>query len=140
MERDAGAIIAGIRDFEPEGENWSALDGLLVELFRASAGAQGIGAMLAVLERYPDDDGAGVFWAIVHGLESLPDYEPALVESVRRAPAELSLVMVGRLLNAGVSEAGGISLISLAREVAERPDAAPEARRIAEGIIARHRG
>ena len=91
MPRSTEELIAAIRGFEPQDGRWLVLDGLLGELFQAGAGNQGIDAMLAVLERHPTEDGAGVLWSIVHGLESLPDYEAALVESVRRAPAMLSL-------------------------------------------------
>lgn len=138
MPRTTEEMIAAIRDFEPEGGSWLALDVLLGEFFQAGAGREGIDAMLAVLERHPTEDGAGVFWSIVHGLESLPGYEPALVESVRRAPAELSLVMIGRMLNAGVTEAGGVQLTSLVREVAGNEAVAPEIRRAAQKTIERH--
>jgi hypothetical protein len=66
--------------------NWLALDHSLTELFQSGFASQGIDALLGVFERHPTDDGAGVFWAIVHGLEATPGYESALVESVRRAP------------------------------------------------------
>jgi hypothetical protein len=138
MPRSIEDLIAAIRDFEPEDGSWLALDGLLGELFQAGAGTQGIDAMLAVFERHPTEDGVGVFWSIVHGLESLPSYEPSLVESVRRAPAELSLVMIGRMLNAGVTEAGGVQLRSLVREVAGNQDIAPEIRRAAQKTLERH--
>ncbi|HEX3159728.1 MAG TPA: hypothetical protein VHQ45_14505, partial [Gemmatimonadaceae bacterium] len=35
--------------------------------------------LLGILERFPDDDGSGVFWSIVHLLEATSGYEPALV-------------------------------------------------------------
>ena len=64
--------------------------------------------MLRVFERYPDEDGAGVFWSIVHGLEALPGYEPFLVESYsKRAPSEFGVIMLGRILNSGQREIAG---------------------------------
>lgn len=140
MPRPIAETIAAIRDFEPEDGNWLPLDRLLETLFEAGAGPRGIGAMLAVLERHPTEDGAGVLWAIVHGLESLPDYEPALVDSVRRAPAELSLAMIGRMLNAGIAEAGGARLTTLLREAAARPDVDPAIRQVAQEILDDHPG
>src|SRR3982751_1639786 len=119
MPRTASEIIAAIQGFEPVNGNWLVLDRLLGELFQGGFAAQGIEAMLGVFERYPADDGAGVFWSIVHGLESLPGYETAVVESVRRAPVEFTLLMINRMLNAGVREAGGVQLTSLIREGAE---------------------
>lgn len=138
MPRSIAEMIAAIRSFEPRDGSWLALDILVGELFQAGAARQGIDALFAVLERHPTEDGAGVLWSIVHGLESLPDYEPALVESVRRAPAELSLVMIGRMLNAGVTEAGGIQLTSLLGEVAGNEEVAPEIRRAARKTLERH--
>ena len=77
------------------------------------------GGEASILERFPEGDGAGVLWSVVHGVEALPGYEPELVRSVRRGPSELGVAMVGRLLNAGMSEVGSVSLVSLLREVAE---------------------
>ena len=95
--------------------------------------------LLAVLERFPEDDGAGVLWSVVHGVESLPGYEPELVRSVQRGPSLLGVAMVGRLINGGVFEVGGVSLIDLLREVstsalftAVRADAADWSQRHAE--------
>lgn len=57
--------------------------------------------IFGVFERFPAEDGAGVLWSIVHGIESLPlDYEPALRESYRRMPSEMAEIMVVRLENA----------------------------------------
>ncbi|WP_337175053.1 hypothetical protein [Paludisphaera sp.] len=138
MARSSEEVMAAIRDFESEDGNWLGLEVLLDKLFETGVGREGIEAMLALLERNPTEDGAGVFWSIVHGLESLPDYEPALVESVRRAPAALSLVMIGRLLNAGAAEVGGIRLTSLLREVEDNEEIAPDIRGTAQGLLERH--
>jgi len=75
-------------------------------------------AMLAVFERFPNDDGFGVFWSIVHLLEATSGYELALVKSVEQGPAEFNLLMVNRLLNAGVRTVAGKSLLALLRSVA----------------------
>jgi hypothetical protein len=138
MPRAASDIVEDIRCFEPTGGNWLALDRLLGELFQAGAGPLGIDAMLGVFERFPADDGAGVFWGIVHGLESLPGYEGEVIKSVCRAPSEFSVLMIGRLLNAGVEEVGDVRLVPLLREVAGRQDAAPEARRVAQEFLGKH--
>jgi hypothetical protein len=138
MPRAAPAIVEGIRRFEPTGGDWLALDRLLGELFQAGAGPLGIDAMPGVLERFPADDGAGVFRGIVHGRESRPGYEGEVIKSVRRARCEFSALMVGRLLNAGVEEAGDVRLVPVLREVTGRRDATPEARRIAQDFREKH--
>jgi hypothetical protein len=138
MPRAASGIVDDIRCFEPTGGNWLALDRLLAELFQAGVGPLGIDAMLGVFERFPEEDGAGVFWSIVHGLESLPGYEGEVIKSVRRAPCAFSVLMVGRLLNAHVEEVGNVRLVPLLREVAGRQDATPEARRRAQRFLEKH--
>ena len=118
MVRTAAKIVADILAFQPIRGDWRALDALLAELWATGEAGRHIPNLLAVLERFPEDDGAGVLWSVVHGVESLPGYEPELVRSVRRQPSELGVTMVGRLLNGGVSQVGDVSLIGLLREVA----------------------
>jgi hypothetical protein len=102
MARTVSEIIVAIEAFQPSDGKWLPLDALLEELFQSGSASNGIDAMLHVFERYPTDDGAGVFWAILHGLESLPgQYETKLVQSLRRIPSRMALTMVCRLLNGG---------------------------------------
>jgi hypothetical protein len=100
MERTADQIITDIRDFQPVGGNWRQLDDLFEELWATGLAVRHIRDLLAVLERFPVDDGAGVLWSVVHGVESLPGREPELIRSVRRKPSELGVTMIGRLLTA----------------------------------------
>ncbi len=75
--------------------------------------------MLSVFERYPEEDGYGVMWTIVHGLESLPNYQPELLRSLARQPSELGITMIGRILNAGTTEIGGVSLLQTLHDLAK---------------------
>lgn len=120
MPRPVAEIVAAIEQFQPSNGNWLALDALLDELFRSGSAAQGIAAMLGVFERYPAEDGAGVFWAIVHGLEALPGYESQLLASVRRIPSEFGSIMVNRLLKAGCQEVDGVNLLELLEQIRPR--------------------
>jgi hypothetical protein len=116
--RTAAEVVADIRTFQPEGGNWGPLDDLLGELWATGGAGRYVPDLLAVLERFPEDDGAGVLWSVIHGVESLLGYELELVQSVRRGPSELGVTMVGRLLNGGVSHVGGVSLVRVLQEVA----------------------
>jgi hypothetical protein len=141
MARPVSAIIAAIEGFCPSGGHWLRLDTLLVELFESGSASQGIEALLRVFERYPsDEDGAEVFWAILHGLESLPGYEGHLIESVRGVPSEFGLIMIHRLLNAGRDEVEGVRLKFLLEQVAQNGSVAPRLRRIAQRFSERHKG
>lgn len=93
-------------------------------------------ALLGVFERFPEDDGYGVFWSIVHCLEACKGYEAILVESVSRAPSEFNLLMVNRLLNAGITEVDGEELASLLASVATNPNAPSRARQSAQRFVA----
>lgn len=107
--------------------------------FLSGSASVGIDAMLHVFERYPDEDGAGVFWSIVHGLESLPDYESRLANSIRNVPSDFTLLMVNRLLNAECREVGGVRLLSLLEQVTQDETARPEIRQEAQKILDRRR-
>ncbi|WP_075091300.1 hypothetical protein [Planctomyces sp. SH-PL14] len=91
-----------------------------------------------MFERFTTDDGAGVFWSIVHGLESIPRYEGDVIKLVRRASSEFPVLMLGRMLNSGVQEVGSIRLTPLLQEVIQRHDATPEARRAAQIFVEKH--
>ncbi|NMO18092.1 hypothetical protein HPC49_10125 [Pyxidicoccus fallax] len=92
-------VVEALEHFQWDGGDWLGLDELVDELWKSGAPRQGLQALLGVFERYPDSTGYGVFWSILHGIESLGDYEPVLISSMRRAPSLFGVMMVGRILN-----------------------------------------
>lgn len=92
--------------------------------------------LLSVFERFPNHDGFGVFWGIVHCLEYFQGYEPALLDSVRRTPGDLNLTMLNRMLNGGIDKVGNESLVELLQAVAASENASQKARETARGFIA----
>ncbi|MEW4571489.1 hypothetical protein AB1L88_26745 [Tautonia sp. JC769] len=100
MARPAEQVLADIEAFRPVDGNWLPLDDLLAELWSVVVPPSAILVLLGVFDRFPDEDGAGVFWSIVHGLEALPGYEPALLESAELRPAPFKRIMVDRLRRA----------------------------------------
>lgn len=98
--RDPAQILRDISAFDPVGDEWLPLDDLLGELWSSGVRAEHLPTLFGVFERYPEDDGAGVLWSVVHGVESLPfDYEPALKESMNRRPSLMGEIMLKRLRN-----------------------------------------
>ena len=85
--------LDGITSVEDEAE-LAQLDGAVNSLLASNHPEFGIGALLRIFERFPDKDGYGVFWSLLHGLESMPDYEGALVESFMRQPSEFAMLML----------------------------------------------
>ncbi|MDR0242765.1 MAG: hypothetical protein LBJ65_14285 [Burkholderia sp.] len=137
MSRTTADIAHDIATFIPEDDNWLALDLLVTELWQAGHPEQAIPELLSVFERYPEEDGLGVIWSVLHGLESLPNYEPALLRSLARQPSEFGVCMVGRLLNAGRREVGGISLLDTLRELAATAKS-PRIRETAVAFVSRN--
>jgi hypothetical protein len=66
-------------------------------------GQSEVSALLGVFERFPEDDGYGIFWSILHGLEQGAGYETELVRSVMSAPNLFNTLMLNRILNSGVA-------------------------------------
>jgi hypothetical protein len=99
--RSTAEILEAIGRFEPVDGYWLPLDALLDELWVAGPTEAALPVLFGVFERFPDDDGAGVLWSIVHGVEHLPfEYEPLLRQSYGRTPSFMAEVMLQRIANA----------------------------------------
>lgn len=137
MEEILARIIAQIDGVESvkDEDALRRLDEAINELFRSAHPEQGIDAMFRVFERFPTEDGFGVFWSILHGLESLSGhYEEKLIDSLRRSPSEFSVRMVNRLLNVGTKEVGRIALLPLLQEVSKSETCPTEVRESAKRL------
>lgn len=118
-----------------EPEELERLEANLTQLFASENPELGIDALLRVFERFPEKDGFCIFWSILSGLESLPDYEGKLIASVRRQPSRFGLLMVNRMLNAGITEVEGVNLLSLLKGVAADESQSEELREEARDFI-----
>ncbi|RNI28565.1 hypothetical protein [Rufibacter latericius] len=105
--REIEDILTDINSFEPIDDDWLELDDLIGELLESNNPENGIRTLLNVLERFPEEDGAGVLWSIVHGLEHLDGYEQELIDSLLRQPSLLGVAMVRRIENTGQTEIAG---------------------------------
>lgn len=132
-------LIQALHRFsDPHSEaDLQALDTAVQKVSPASCADAEFQAMLGVFERFPEEDGYGVFWGILHALEACEGYEPELLASVTRSPCVFNVLMVNRLLNAGISEVKGQSLESILRDVISSPRATPQAVRDAKKYLAR---
>ena len=99
MQRNIGTILSEVESYTPEDGNWLPLDDLLAELWAHTPSTDWVLTLLTVFERFPGEDGAGVFWSIVHGLETIPGYEAILEESHSLKPAEFKSIMLRRIAN-----------------------------------------
>ena len=126
--------LNGITSLESQ-DDFNQLDETINQLFASKNPKLGISALLEVFERFPSQDGAGTFWSIVHGLESLPGYDLPLIKSVKRQPAEFNLLMINRLLNGGVREIQGLNLLDVLKEVAAKESQTKEIRTKAQHYV-----
>ena len=108
-------IERDIDNFQPLDRNWLALDRLLSELWETGEPEKALRTLFNIFERFPEEDGAGVFWTIVHGVESFDGYEKELLDSLTRQPSEFGLLMAKRIFNTGtkkICDIGKENLIS----------------------------
>jgi hypothetical protein len=90
-----------IAAFAPEDGFWLPLDDLLAELWNSDPTLLDLPLLFAIFERFPEDDGAGVLWSIIHGVEALPfDYEAELKASLERQESEMGRILWDRLQRA----------------------------------------
>jgi hypothetical protein len=99
--RPVFTVLKDIQEFSPVDGNWLQLDALLDELWSGGVATGALPILFGVFERFPEDDGAGVLWSILHGIESLDvDYEPALRQSLQRRSSLMGGIMLERLVKA----------------------------------------
>lgn len=137
----ASSIVQTLGQFsDPQSEaQLKALDAAVQAIKPDECGEAEFRAMLHVFERFPDDDGFGIFWGLVHALEACSGYESEMLASVARKPCEFNVLLVNRLLNAGITDVDGVSLEGVLSSVMESNAATPGVRQDAERYIARRR-
>lgn len=126
--RTSRDIIADINQFEPTDGNWLRLDTLLNELWETGDQEYFTTDLLKVFERFPDEDGAGVFWSIIHGVESFKSYERDLIDSLNRHPSEMGLLMLRRIKNTGTKTVGGIEISKIVTDLLNNERTTPTLR------------
>jgi len=133
--REIGEIIEAIEKYKPE-TDWLGLDDLLQELFSHPMNKVPAEPLLSVFERYPTEDGYGVFWVIVHGVEDIPNYELALLASLKKTPSLFGLTMAKRILNSGSHRHLHEAVRAVARTIARSRRLEPEVREEVDLLLA----
>ena len=122
MLRSPEEVAQDIARFSPHEGDWGALDALAQELRASGRAQEALWAPFALFERFPsEEDGSGVFWTILHGIEALDEYGAELAESLRRQPSDFGVLLAGRMLNANIKTLDGLPLASFLQSVAESP-------------------
>ena len=137
MNSEIAIVIQTLNDIQSV-EDEADLDMLnqaVSQLANRSDKEEGIDVLLSLFERFPEKDGYGIFWSILSLLETIPNYEAKLVESVQRQPALFSLLMINRLLNTEIEVVNGESLLNLLKGLASNPTFSIPIRKAAQGFI-----
>lgn len=123
--RPLNQIIGEIELFESDNGNWLPLDELVTELWESGKPEMGIDALFGIFEKYPTEDGAGVFWTILHGLETLK-YEQKLYDSLLNNPSLMAITMLKRIENTDIDTIAGKSISVLKNSIRNNPDTESE--------------
>lgn len=93
-------ILKEIETFQPVEGDWLELEELLNRLWNYNLSADDLPTLFAVFEKFPEEDGTGVLWSIVHGIENTGlAYEPFLMTSIQRQPSLMAEIMLKRIQN-----------------------------------------
>ncbi|WP_139195655.1 hypothetical protein [Aquimarina amphilecti] len=113
-------ILSEIESFKPVDGNWLRLDELVNKLWESGKAELGINTLFRVFERYPNDDGAGVFWTILYGLETL-NYEESLYSSLMDKPSHMGINMLKRIENTNSELVAGKPIKELKEFIKNNP-------------------
>jgi hypothetical protein len=90
-----------IREFKPLNGDWLPLEGLIEQAFASADPKEYYNAIFNLFERFPEEDGSGVFWSALHGMEAVGGYEELLLMYFRRWPTHMTRIMLRRIYNSG---------------------------------------
>ena len=127
MRVNLPAVLANFT--EPHSvQQLGALEEAIENTDRTRLTKEDVEAIFDLFERFPDDDGYGIFSWFMHAIEATGGYEANLLESVARRPGGFNVRMVVRFLNAGVTHLAGNDLVALVQTLAARTDISVRAR------------
>lgn len=130
-------VISELQDFESNGDasnDVGRLYQILTDFELLPHRERAVVALFGVIERFPEND-FGSPGPLVHALEAIPGYEPFLMESLRRVPAELSVWMVSRILSSDLPAEANAVWVSELRQVLKNPAALTSARESAKEFL-----
>ncbi|MDF2986633.1 MAG: hypothetical protein K0R50_2143 [Eubacterium sp.] len=137
METNTGIILNKLKSFTPQNADWITLEDILEELFNSDNPEPSLNAMLSIYERYPDEDNE-VLWGMLHGIESIEYYEQNVIESLNRKPSFFGVLMINRLLNAGITAIGNVNLLDTLKLVTVNSSATSYVKEEAERFLQKH--
>lgn len=108
-------LDTAIRDFSPENGAWISLERHIERAFASPDPRRYYHAIFNLFERFPNEDGAGVFWSALHGMEAVGGYEDLLLQYFRRCPSLMTRAMLRGIQNSGKTHIGKMAISDLIR-------------------------
>lgn len=108
-------LDTAIREFTPQNGAWLPLEACFEQAFSSPDPKLYYHAIFNLFERFPEEDGAGVFWTALHGMEALGGYEALLLQYFRRHPSLMTTTMLRRIQNSGQMHIGSVPFPSSLR-------------------------
>lgn len=137
--RNQKEIIEELKKFTPtEDGDWSEFVVLVEDLWKMPNVQAAYPTLLDLLVKY-DDDYMECQWSIIHGMEHSGGYELDLVNSLRKKPVDITIMMVSRMINARMKKIAGMSIESLLLEILGRTDITGQLRDVTEECLERLR-
>jgi transposase len=106
-------LDTAIREFTPQEGDWRPLEILFERAFSGPDPKRYYHAIFNLFERFPEEDGAGVFWSALHGMEAAGGYEELLLQYFRRHPSLMTTTMLRRINKSGQSHIGKVEIARL---------------------------
>jgi len=116
-ENEKGEILNDISNVTTDVEQLDKLAHVINGISETNESLFLVEPMLRIFERFPESDGFGIFWSILHKIEGIPGYEPYLLASVKRKPTDFSITMINRIINDGQNSIEGKNLLCLLAEI-----------------------
>jgi hypothetical protein len=131
------AAVAGITSLTDR-DQLQRLDGLATDYAKLpkAVAESGLDIWFRLYERFPDDDGFGGCWSLLHMIEGYhPVSDRFVVASFQRKPTEFPVMMINRLLNGDIKTVGGVDLLALLEVVADDDKNSSSIRDVARGFL-----
>lgn len=135
MNRDIRQIVAEIDALSlADPHDFDRLQSLVDEYFALPEAPVFLDVWFRLYERFPESDGYGVFWSILHGIEAQPGSDVFVVASLRCQPTQFPLLMLNGMINAGIESVDEVNLLELLRSVATDERSSPTVRNDAQRL------
>src|SRR5688500_6129793 len=102
-----------IREFSPKNGAWLPLERYFEQAFGSLDPKKYYHVIFNLFERFPNEDGAGVFWSALHGMVAVGGYEEMLLQYFRWHSFLMTKTMLRRIQNSGQTHIGMIALSTL---------------------------